>query len=397
MGLFFMNNFEQFKSSLISLGMAYRNKYAELPDFVILGTQERNLLERFMLSLMKPSEIAAGHVTKEVLGFKIINSTEKTYFAVAKRLLTESEYLSINLDEKTGLDLFQGQNYHAYLNIPLEKIETAKGSLFGIVLHNTQRNPTLDVYSELNQAYDFFNEKLFDGQLPKCLITFQREKQSLGYLATNRFTNREGESLDELAMNPSYFGIRSIADTLSTLVHEQCHKWQTTYGKPSRAGYHNHEFANKMESIGLMASHNGAPGGKRVGQQMDHYIIKGGPFEIACEQLLSTQFSLSWYDRYPPVSHAKISIKDQLKPFIESLAKLENELQLKPILPDIKDPEIEEGDGETEATPKPVVNRSNRAKYRCPSCKAQVWGKPDLLLKCGEEKCENKNYELVED
>lgn len=29
-------------------------------------------------------------------------------------------------------------------------------------------------YAELQQAYDFYNQRLFDGQLPDCLITFQR-------------------------------------------------------------------------------------------------------------------------------------------------------------------------------------------------------------------------------
>ncbi len=29
-------------------------------------------------------------------------------------------------------------------------------------------------YSELQQAFDFYNQRLFDGELPDCLITFQR-------------------------------------------------------------------------------------------------------------------------------------------------------------------------------------------------------------------------------
>lgn len=27
-------------------------------------------------------------------------------------------------------------------------------------------------YSELQQAFDFYNQRLFDGELPECLITF---------------------------------------------------------------------------------------------------------------------------------------------------------------------------------------------------------------------------------
>lgn len=34
-------------------------------------------------------------------------------------------------------------------------------------------------YSELQQAFDFYNQRLFDGELPECLITFQRVTQDL--------------------------------------------------------------------------------------------------------------------------------------------------------------------------------------------------------------------------
>lgn len=257
-------------------------------------------------------------------------------------------------------------------------------------MHNTERNPTIDAYSELNQAYDFFNQKLFNNELPKCLITFQRERRVLGYLAHNRFVNKSGESMDELAMNPGYFGIRSIAETLSTLVHEQCHKWQHAYGKPSRPGYHNHDFANIMEKVGLMTSQTGAPGGKRVGQQMDHYIIEGGLFDVVCRELLSTKFALSWYDRFPPISMEVVDIKSKLKPIIEGLAELEKPLKLDTALLDFKDAPSADPDA-----PKPK-NRSNRMKYQCPTCKTNMWGAPEKLILCGEEKCEKVAFIEVE-
>lgn len=42
--------------------------------------------------------------------------------------------------------------------------------------------PTVKTYAELQLAYDTFNARLFDGQLPECLITLQREKRTYGYL-----------------------------------------------------------------------------------------------------------------------------------------------------------------------------------------------------------------------
>ncbi len=41
--------------------------------------------------------------------------------------------------------------------------------------------PTLQAYEELQRAYDHFNQLLFEGVLPNCLITLQREKQTWRY------------------------------------------------------------------------------------------------------------------------------------------------------------------------------------------------------------------------
>ena len=39
-------------------------------------------------------------------------------------------------------------------------------------------------YNELQQAFDFYNQRLFNGELPDCLITFQRGKNTMGYLGS---------------------------------------------------------------------------------------------------------------------------------------------------------------------------------------------------------------------
>ena len=41
--------------------------------------------------------------------------------------------------------------------------------------------PTMQMYSFVQDAYDFFNDKLFAGELPPCLLTLQREKNTMGY------------------------------------------------------------------------------------------------------------------------------------------------------------------------------------------------------------------------
>lgn len=81
------------------------------------------------------------------------------------------------------------------------------------------RVPTHETYRELQQAYDHFNERLFDGQLPSCLITLQREKRTFGYFSAARFVSDDGSTTDEIAMNPSYFAAMPIIETMQTLVH----------------------------------------------------------------------------------------------------------------------------------------------------------------------------------
>jgi hypothetical protein len=72
------------------------------------------------------------------------------------------------------------------------------------------------------------------------------------------------------------------------LVHEMAHVWQHAHGKRTRNGYHNKEWAAKMDELGQLPSDTGQPGGKRTGQKCSHYIAKVGPFAIACAELLKT-------------------------------------------------------------------------------------------------------------
>jgi hypothetical protein len=56
-----------------------------------------------------------------------------------------------------------------------------------------------------------------------------------------------------------------------------------------------------MESIGLMPSHTGLPGGRKLGQRMTHYPIPDGPFLKIADRLLADRtFVITWYDRFPP-------------------------------------------------------------------------------------------------
>ncbi|MBS0984641.1 SprT-like domain-containing protein [Gluconobacter cerinus] len=216
-------------------------------------------------------------------------------------------------------------------------------------------HPTDTTYRELQTAYDHFNKDLFDGHLPACLITLQREKKTFGYFSSERFEHRDKTITDEIALNPAFFGVRSIEESLSTLVHEMVHLWQAHFGKPGRGRYHNKEWAAKMVDLGLPPTSTGEPGGKMTGDQMTHMINPDGRFAASCERLIGKDYTLSWVDRFPPRA------------------------------PNSGGDAEGEADGEGDAEPK---NKSNRVKFRCPICEAQAWGKPNLRLLCGGENCE---------
>ena len=199
-------------------------------------------------------------------------------------------------------------------------------------------DPTKQTYDGLAAAYDFFNARLFEGRLPRCLITMQRKNKAYGYFAGGRFGSVSGDHVtDEIALNPSHFRARTTEQSLSTLVHEMTHLEQHHFGKPSRAGYHNKEWAGLMKRVGLLPTDTGQPGGRETGQQMTHCIDRGGRFATACAELIGTGFAVQYVELWG----------DQ--------------------------------DARTRKT-----KAASKTRYSCPTCDVNAWGKPGLHIVCGE-------------
>ena len=199
-------------------------------------------------------------------------------------------------------------------------------------------NPTQRTYKTLDDAYRFFNGRLFGGRLPHCLITMQRSKKAYGYFAGGRFGSADRKEVtDEIALNPSHFDKRSIEESLSTLAHEMCHLEQHHFGKPSRTGYHNKEWVAMMRAVGLIPSDTGAPGGREVGEKIGHYIEKGGPFERACAELARLGLDALYVELWNDGDAAKRKKKS-----------------------------------------------ASKTKYTCPDCGMNAWAKPEARLVCGE-------------
>lgn len=222
----------------------------------------------------------------------------------------------------------------------------------------TTLTPTKQQFTAFEKAYEYFNQALFSGELPPVLLNLSRKSKAMGFVAPRRWRSADTEpgtagQLHELSINPEILCMNLI-EVYSTLVHEQCHIWQLTYGMPSRPGYHNKEWANKMIAVGLMPSTTGKPGGKIVGQSMSDYPIEGAVF-------------LSALDKLPePLKFPFISIEGERRYAQHSAGTVSGIT----VLIDETEP------------PKPP--KKNKVKYTCSGCQTNVWGKPELNIVCGD-------------
>lgn len=259
----------------------------------------------------------------------------------------------------------------------------------------------LQTYSEIFRAFDFYNANLFESQLPTCQITLQRKAGTLGFFSSERWINKDTKiKRNEIALNPSYFALRTEKETLSTLVHEMVHMLQFNFGKKGRRGYHNKEWANMMQAVGLQPSDTGQPGGKMTGERMTHYIISGGKFDIATDELLEQISVLSWVDRYPATVHILKPATTAKKPDRVPGGHIDDPHPYEPDDPTAPDDlTIQSPTAPLSPTglqnldlviPTPVSG--TRTKFICPSCKQAVWGKPSTQVRCG--KCSDAHLML---
>ncbi|MDR5799303.1 MULTISPECIES: SprT-like domain-containing protein [Caballeronia] len=277
--------------------------------------------------------------------------------------------------------------------------------------------PTKEAYEALQFAYDFFNERLFNGELRGCLITLNRTGRSFGHFSPQRFVNRTSDITDEINLNPALFSSRPVEDVLSTLAHEQCHQWREYAGTPPRRCYHDKQWSSKMQSIGLQPSSTGSPGGKAVGEKMSHYVVPDGPFIKVCKELLTHSFGIIWFDRYPQLSGKDYAYAGTVAvPAKLAVATGSRGIEVSSNI-DEGEPESEEEGSKLDGasvelpvfSPIPMENgleiagvvgtgsssggrsnSSNRVKYSCAGCGRNIWSSTGLNANCND--C-NKPFE----
>jgi predicted SprT family Zn-dependent metalloprotease len=144
------------------------------------------------------------------------------------------------------------------------------------------QTPTEETYVGLEKAFNWFNKALFDQRLPSVMFTLTRRTGANGYFHAEQFKHRDGDHTHEIALNPNTMD-RDIKAVLGTLVHEMTHLEQQEFGKPSKGGHHNMEWASMMLRVGLTPT-DGT--GKMTGRKVTHMIDEGGPFDVALQDLM---------------------------------------------------------------------------------------------------------------
>jgi hypothetical protein len=137
-----------------------------------------------------------------------------------------------------------------------------------------------------------FRERLIDpiaridrSQMPDPVISFNNLR-NLNTLAAYRLTRNPQGLLYEITFNSEHYGAVEGKTTwrfgqwalLETLAHELVHEWQQTVGQdPVKPGkvYHNKEFVEKCESIGLHP---------KIGEGY-HLRLADGPFAVVMKEL----------------------------------------------------------------------------------------------------------------
>lgn len=121
-----------------------------------------------------------------------------------------------------------------------------------------------EVLRELYRAFDYFNEHLAKGSLPKVVITIQEagRRNALGWFGKGFWSDQICEDgVSEINLSAEYMS-RKPEEILETLIHEMAHLKNACDGiRDCTSGqYHNKHFKRTAEEFGLLVERSGNKG-----------------------------------------------------------------------------------------------------------------------------------------
>lgn len=201
--------------------------------------------------------------------------------------------------------------------------------------------PTEAQFKALQSIFDYFNERLFNAELPHILLNLSRKSKAMGFFAPNRWKDAKVEEVEgqetkmmhEISLNPDHLA-QGFKEACDTLVHEMCHlQRQIAPGKKCPAHGHDQQWADMMKEVGLQPFNVKNPE-KETGASCSDRPIPGGVFETCFEEM-PTEFQL-------PFMHIAVPSKHK------------------------------------------AAKKASKTKYTCPECETNAWAKPETKLVCGE-------------
>jgi hypothetical protein len=211
-----------------------------------------------------------------------------------------------------------------------------------------ETKPSLEQQQSFQAAYEHLDRALFGGVLPPCYLTFTRAHQVIGgYFSPNRWSDDNGNVAHEIALNAEAVARHDLLTVYGWLIHEMVHLWQFEFGKPSRGGYHNREFADRCKAIGLQPQDLDT--GREVGQRVNTSLIPGSLAEEAIASLPDMAIF--------PWAASSIFEGGQQEG---------------------------EGEGKQEQKGKGKGGKATRRKFTCGTCGLNAWAKPGAKLICGD-------------
>jgi hypothetical protein len=217
--------------------------------------------------------------------------------------------------------------------------------------------PTPEQFSAFSAQFEWFNAELFGGRLQPVLLNFSRKAGAAGFFAPERWERDGGTgATHEISVNPETLS-QPACETAQTLVHEMVHLWQRDFGEPSRAGYHNRQWAEKMRDVGLEPISLDSDSG--TGQRVSDKVIEGGPFARAFARMPSA-CSIPYKCRPEPQRKRRRGSRGAAAADVAG---------------DVAPTDGADNDG-------PALPHRNKIRYTCAGCDAHVWGKPGLRIAC---------------
>ena len=121
--------------------------------------------------------------------------------------------------------------------------------------------PSGELYLHYQQAFDLLNQRLFDEQLPACVLGCAAKGRSLGYFTPEGWQGR-GDKPHSIDLNPELFHEKTET-VVMVLVRCMLSLWEyAVENRQTRRGYYSKQYQAKARALGIMMEERPGSGGQ---------------------------------------------------------------------------------------------------------------------------------------